>query len=281
MRKSLLFLFIVFIMIASSPAIAQPRGDTKILLPLALEESIRGAFGSQWITRVSVLNHGPEPVSLEGYFITECSIPCGFQPTPPGITFYPVFHFDDVGRRQVEGAFLYTTRAHLRWIDVDVHIQDLSRQSLTWGTEIPAVPETEAFTENLVLGDIPIEPRFRSLLRVYDFDPDRRLNSQPKKIAYRIFRIRPDLRYPLDPEDTRRVVAADPLIASGELTFVVAQLGLPNYPGYTRLDLSSIPALQNQERIRIELTPITQGLRYWAFVAVTNNETQHVTTVTP
>ena len=31
----------------------------------------------------------------------------------------------------------------------------------------------------------------------------------------------------------------------------------------------------------VRVTPLTPGLRIWAFVSVTNNETQHVTTITP
>lgn len=35
------------------------------------------------------------------------------------------------------------------------------------------------------------------------------------------------------------------------------------------------------DTVRAEIEPLTEGLRYWAFVSVTNNETQHVTTITP
>jgi hypothetical protein len=34
-------------------------------------------------------------------------------------------------------------------------------------------------------------------------------------------------------------------------------------------------------KVRIELEPITEGLRYWAFLSITNNETQHFYTVMP
>ncbi|HYI12675.1 MAG TPA: hypothetical protein VEK57_26730 [Thermoanaerobaculia bacterium] len=37
----------------------------------------------------------------------------------------------------------------------------------------------------------------------------------------------------------------------------------------------------NGRKIRIVLEPITEGLRYWAFVSITNNETQHFYTVMP
>lgn len=278
--KKVFFHAAVLFLCSVGPAItAQPRGDTKILLPLLLEEPIRGAFGSQWITRASILNTGPSPITIDGYIIEECSILCDqFRPTPPGITFYPKFFLNT---NEVEGYFLSTTRDDLPFVRVDLHAQDVSRQSLAWGTEIPTVPETEAFTGKLVLGDIPVNSNFRSLLRVYDFDPAP--NSPSKAIAYRIYGVRPLLVHPMDPADStlNSPTSPDPLLASGELHFVIAQTGLRSLrPGYTRLDLSSIP-IQSSERIRIELTPVTPGLRYWAFVAVTNNETQHITTVTP
>src|SRR5260370_32300719 len=44
---------------------------------------------------------------------------------------------------------------------------------------------------------------------------------------------------------------------------------------------STLPELQGVDRVRIEITPATDGLRLWAFVSVTNNETQHVTVIAP
>jgi hypothetical protein len=33
------------------------------------------------------------------------------------------------------------------------------------------------------------------------------------------------------------------------------------------------------EKVRIELEPLTEGLEYWALISVTNNKTQHFYTV--
>lgn len=33
--------------------------------------------------------------------------------------------------------------------------------------------------------------------------------------------------------------------------------------------------------VRVEVEPLGEGARFWAFVSVTNNETQHVTLITP
>lgn len=35
------------------------------------------------------------------------------------------------------------------------------------------------------------------------------------------------------------------------------------------------------QKVRIELEPVTPGLKYWAFLSITNNKTQHFYTVLP
>ncbi len=37
--------------------------------------------------------------------------------------------------------------------------------------------------------------------------------------------------------------------------------------------------LHDAQKVRIEIEPQTTGIRYWAFVSVTNNETQQITTL--
>jgi len=50
---------------------------------------------------------------------------------------------------------------------------------------------------------------------------------------------------------------------------------------YAEVPLNSLFEIQGQDRVRIEVAPLTSGLRLWGFVSVTNNQTQHVTTVVP
>ena len=54
------------------------------------------------------------------------------------------------------------------------------------------------------------------------------------------------------------------------------------YPSYVAVnDFQKDPVLGAVPLLRIEVTPVTPGLRFWTFVSVTNNETQHVTLITP
>jgi hypothetical protein len=44
---------------------------------------------------------------------------------------------------------------------------------------------------------------------------------------------------------------------------------------------AAFPQLASAQLLRIVLDPVSADLRFWAFVSVTNNETQHVTVITP
>ncbi len=43
----------------------------------------------------------------------------------------------------------------------------------------------------------------------------------------------------------------------------------------------SAARILDHPELRIEITPITPGMKFWAFASVTHNVTQHVTTVLP
>ena len=70
--------------------------------------------------------------------------------------------------------------------------------------------------------------------------------------------------------------------ALAEVTLHLAGVGgtLPVTPGYANF-ADALPQLQGHTRVSVEIMPLAQDLRVWAFISITNNETQHVTTVTP
>jgi hypothetical protein len=54
------------------------------------------------------------------------------------------------------------------------------------------------------------------------------------------------------------------------------------FPGYAEIGfVASLPELRDSALVHIELAPLSPEQRIWAFVSVTNNETQHVTTISP
>ncbi|HYM62467.1 MAG TPA: hypothetical protein VEZ11_16410 [Thermoanaerobaculia bacterium] len=159
------------------------------------------------------------------------------------------------------GVFVYVPSEHVPEIAFDARIVDLSRESLTWGTEIPVISESGAYTTSIRLIGIPTDPRFRLMLRIYDFD-----GVDGVQVRVRVF-------------TEADVILADQTLAmrkpAGDQPFPFA-----GYPATVQVDLTGLVA-GSTGRARVEIDPITPGLRFWAFVSVTHDETQHVTLITP
>ncbi len=176
-----------------------------------------------------------------------------------------------------QGALLLVERQFAPQVAVHLRVQDVSRQAQTWGTEIPAVREGQLFTTPFDLLDVPLAAGFRQTLRIYDVDALPRASA-----VIRFYRIDPAVTYPNQP--TNPQPAPDTLLAEKVITLQTEQR--PESPtfdlGYAEVsDFAAIPELQGADRVRIQIIPATQSLRLWALVSVTNNETQHVTVITP
>jgi hypothetical protein len=78
---------------------------------------------------------------------------------------------------------------------------------------------------------------------------------------------------------------SDTPLAEATLTAVSADSGdfhvTPAYAEYA-VNINFGPVLLAKDAaVRVEVTPLSAGSRYWAFVSATNNTTNHVTLVTP
>jgi hypothetical protein len=104
------------------------------------------------------------------------------------------------------------------------------------------------------LAAVPAETAFRPMLRIYDFDA-----LPESRVRIRIFAF--ESNELLVDEEVR-------LISPGT-----------QFPGYARF--TAFPEVPEGTRVRIRIDALTPDLRLWAFVSITNNETQHVTLVTP
>ena len=131
-------------------------------------------------------------------------------------------------------------------------VRDLSRQSETWGTEIPVVSESAAFLSTPHFLNIPATSVFRVLLRIYDFTD----------VEGRVFRVKV---LPFN----GNVPLADIVVIT---TKVVGQ-------GVAEGEFANLIPPSATDAVRFEVSPTTDG-GYWAFVTVTNNATQHVTVIT-
>jgi len=161
-------------------------------------------------------------------------------------------------------------------VAVNVRVQDVSRQSQTWGTEIPVVREAQFRRGRFSLLDVPLSIGFRQMLRIYD--PDATPSGQ---VIVRFYRVVPSVDTTYDPMNppTKDILVGERSIGLN----TEARPGTPLFNlGYAELpNLADLPEVQGTARIRIEVEPVAPTQRAWAFVSVTNNETQHVTTVIP
>ncbi len=267
-----------FVAVASSvAAFGQPRGSgyQRLLVPIAIQGEIPGALGSLWATRVAITNASVGPVDILGYDWSGygCVSICAEPPlTPAGITFLPPVS----PGKQTQGAILLVEPRHASDVAVDLRVQDVSRQSQTWGTQIPVVAESGLFQHAFQLLNIPVGAEFRGMLRLYDVDA-----HDAATVRLRFYTVNPSIDVPFKFSGPQP--QADTLLR--ELMVSLQAERRPGTPlfdlAYGELSLSDLAEIQGKDRIRIEVTPITLGLRVWAFVSVTNNETQHVTTVAP
>jgi hypothetical protein len=255
------FLPVVLALIAApSLLLGQATVTEKILLPVVISGQLQGAYGSLWETRLSLLNIGTAYLRVDG-IANNCRVPPCVAPfLAPNVTV--VVQPDLPDGVIAPGYFLFVDASRDADLAAQLRVQDVSRQSETWGTEIPVIRESEARTSKVELLDIPVDNSFRSLARFYDFDP---LGGHALRL--RLFRTEPT-EFPAHDDlvlDTR--ILLQPLAAQG--------------PGYAELSLWNLPQLPTSGRLRLEVIPETEGLRFWAIVSVTDNATQHVTILTP
>jgi len=110
---------------------------------------------------------------------------------------------------------------------------------------------------------VPTDGNFRESLRIYDVD-----SASDSLFHVEIFdettgqRIVDDIR-PVQP-------SPDP----GPASFVPSVVEISSLT-------STYPEAFTARSVAITVTPLRSSTRFWAFVSVTNNETQQVTTITP
>lgn len=230
----------------------QMRSLEWILIPVLF--SAPGAYGSQWTTDVAVTN--AEIVPIDFY-----RSPFGSAgPLQPGET--RMITTSLVGQRP-NGLFLYVPRGESKSIQFNALVRDLSHQSEALGAELPIVREWQFFHQRFNLLNVPADPRFRVALRAYS------LGSTPAIVTiYKIGEALPIITdiiaIPFTPGDP-----------DGASSLVITDL------------VAKYPKLAGAGPLRIQIERQYEGnfgpgdLGLWAFASVTNNDTQHVTIISP
>jgi hypothetical protein len=236
----------------------------RILLPVVTRGPINGANGSRWEAVVTVHNNGDVPLTM---YKANCAT------FPPGASKFcaqaPFLELAPHTTQRIEPngypAFVLNVSPDAQNLLVETRIRDLSREADSFGTEIPAIRVPQMKTGKGAILDIPHDPRFRLMLRVYG-DWNGGGDLVMRFVNETTGRSR-DERFPIKAGD-----GLNPL-DDGDPAAAPALYG-------TIADFDAWPEMQDAARMRIELSTTNESARYWAFVSVTNNETQQVTILT-
>ena len=218
----------------------------RVLIPVVFNGP--GAFGSNWVTELSLVNANSYPIEPWHPIAGQTSI--ASKPVVFGSESAP------------NGIFLIVPRQAAASLTFHAAVRDTSRADREWATEIPVVRETEFSNYPVELLDIPVDVRFRTMLRIYS--PDPLLADYAQQVHVSV--------YSLDDGHVLRDIYRTLTNPSG----CSDPVSCAEHPAFVAVaDLTNgLPA----GRIGVQV----QGyIPLWAFATVTNNETQHVTVVSP
>lgn len=206
-----------------------------------------GAFGSQWTSDVAVRNDSTLlPLPATSSFLSAV-------PPQRTLTF--------TGASAPAGAVFYASRQVAPLTYFDVLVRDLSRQAQTLGTEIPVVREWDLYGRPIELLNVPNDPKYRVALRVLRLDGGTNADVTISSMQ--------------DTPGVGAIVADFMTLTQPSPTSTLTSASI--------LDINAkYPQLAGKGPLRILIYPgVVAPRTVWAFVSVTNNETQDVTIISP
>jgi hypothetical protein len=252
-------LLLALLLCTPAAAIAQrPAEFERVLLPV-YNAPMPGAFGSIWTTELWMHNSGDSDawIRYPECHVSACAPSFNLR---SGSTVQP-----PIARRPA-GVLLWIPKERSSSVHFTLRAQDVSRQAQTWGTDIPAVREAEFLTSTAHLLNVPTTEAFRQTLRIYDAE-----SRAEAEFLVRIY-----------DQDSNALISerAFKTVGAGNPP---PDYGMPGQPGSVEIGpfASIIGIPPTITRVRLEVVPLTSGVRFWTFMSVTNNETQHITLITP
>jgi len=230
----------------------------RMLVPVVL--NAEGAFRSTWKTRASIYNRSFADIEwLPEVARPVCVYDDNCVTTLPARTSMPLEAFGE----HPEGLVLFVPRSVTPLVRFSSIVQTPRDQS-QYGTEVRVIREQELRTVPFMIPDVPFDSRYRVQLRVYGVDGA----TVPVKVGVAIG----DHYWAQHPIDMKAPCTRAELPCNS------------NSPAYGSIDLgAAFPWLFDGRTYPVFVYPILDNhpLRYWAFVSITDNETQHVTIITP
>lgn len=234
-------------MLLAAPLFAQSEESERLLLPI-FTPPVAGAFGAEFHTDVTVGNLGRTVLTLTG-LAYDCDIILSCPPTPNRIDLQSerVLRSEELVHNGAPGRFVFLQKEDLRSLTMSLRVHEVTRDALNLGTEMPIVRESEFVNDRIVFPHVPVFPWYRSALRIYAASPVDVLVKAGSQLPVRL----------------HLSGAADP--------FDPAYAVFTNFKGVGFARVTVEVDQQNSD------TPVP----IWAFITVTNNQTQAITTITP
>jgi len=233
---------------------------SRILIPVT-STNIPGSGGSLWKTDISVLADAQRLDYLPARCVYVSDSPCFLASRQPLDFRQTAFVWPNRSAQ-----FFYMRAADESKFHLNARVYDVSRQTETAGTEMPLPREREFSADRIMLLNIPVRSEFRHTLRVYDLD-----GRDGAKVTINL--------YANGEEQPSASVTQTLRLQSPQEQLTTALL--PAFPAQAQLDLGSLLPLQGLDSVRVEVKPVDQGVRIWGFVSITNNDSHHVTVVSP
>jgi hypothetical protein len=233
-------------MLLAAPLFAQDDQSERLLLPI-FTPPVAGAFGSEFHTSVTIANPSDTVLSLSGLEY-DCNVILSCPQTPDRIDMAPerVLTSEALVPNGAPGRFVFVPKGDLDRLSMSLRIHDVTREDLNFGTEMPIVRESEFVTGRIVFPLVPVFPWYRNTLRIYAASPVDVMVKAGAQPAVRI-----SLTGAVDPFD-------------------------PAYAVFTNFKGVGLARVTVQAVDQHDVTPVP----IWAFITVTNNQTQAITTIT-
>lgn len=256
---------VVSILPSSAPP--DPAAFERVLLPVFFFGA--GAHGSEWTTAALAFNDGPASIELanpvfEGNpmcpAVCGCSARKDVRPRETSAVCQ--------GFASTTGLLIYPPRNGADFLRYLLRIRDVSREADSAGTDVPVVRESDLRPGRVVLLDVPGDSRFRTALRVYDV-----MARDGVEVRMQIYRA-----------GSPGGALVDRVVTLSQPIRTLVYDPFPAFPAYAYVSdpVLEVPVMSPRaESFRIELTALPPLERFWAFVSITNNDTQQVTLVTP
>lgn len=224
----------------------------RVLLPI-FTAPVAGANGSEFHSALRVMNTSDTGLHIYG-LRPDCIIATCAPPPLPSLEIHPREDRGEPGTGN-PGLFVYLPRARRDDLVTQLRAYDVSREATNFGTEIPVVYEEEMTSGPVTLLGVPTDSRFRNTLRIYamyGMDVDVVVENDTLRQMHHL-----QLRAPLN------------IFDPGYTMFDA----FPSDVGPVRVTITYVPP------VLVDPPPPPQPL--WAFISVTNNDTQHITVISP